>query len=269
MDPYLEDREFWPDLHHRLITAVGDALAPQVAPRYRVRIERHTYLSTEDQPERHTRPDAAVITAPERTAPAGGAAVATVVAPTAAAETIQLPRFDAIHQGYIEIRDGRTHQVVTAIEVLSPTNKLPGSGRAQYLMKRREVTHSLTNLVEIDLLRDGPPMEMEPAPPGHYRIVVSPAWERPAARLYRFDVRSPIPVVPVPLRQSEDEATLAIGELLPGIYDRAYYKLDLDYTQPPPEPPLSPEDAAWVDALLHDKGLRPWPTGTPTAGSLS
>jgi hypothetical protein len=259
MDPYLEEREFWPDLHHSLITAIRDALAPQVAPRYRVRIERRTYLSTEELQERHTRPDAAVITAPERTAPVGGTAIATVVAPTSPAETIQLPSFDEIHQGYIEIRDGRTHEVVTALEVLSPTNKLPGSGRAQYLTKRREVTHSLTNFVEIDLLRYGPPMEMEPAPPSAYRIVVSPAWERPAARLYRFDFRSPIPVIPVPLRQSEDEVTLSIGELLPGIYDRALYELDLDYAQDPPDPPLSPEDAAWIDALLREKGLRPSP----------
>jgi hypothetical protein len=36
MDPYLERRNVWPDVHSALIVATRDTLAPQVAPVYYV-----------------------------------------------------------------------------------------------------------------------------------------------------------------------------------------------------------------------------------------
>lgn len=45
MNPYLESPEMWLEVHHRLITAVAIALQPQIFPKYRVAIEKRTYLS--------------------------------------------------------------------------------------------------------------------------------------------------------------------------------------------------------------------------------
>lgn len=45
MNPYLENSELWPEVHHRLITALAIALQPQLSPNYRVAIEKRTYLS--------------------------------------------------------------------------------------------------------------------------------------------------------------------------------------------------------------------------------
>ena len=46
--------------------------------------------------------------------------------------------------------------VITAIEVLSPTNETrEHDGRALYLQKQEELLHSQTHLIEIDLLRRG------------------------------------------------------------------------------------------------------------------
>jgi hypothetical protein len=42
MDPYLEGHHIWRDVHHRLISAIGDALSPQVAPTYYVAVEQRT-----------------------------------------------------------------------------------------------------------------------------------------------------------------------------------------------------------------------------------
>jgi hypothetical protein len=39
MDPYLERRGQWEDVHTRLIVAIADALAPQVRPTYRGKVE--------------------------------------------------------------------------------------------------------------------------------------------------------------------------------------------------------------------------------------
>ena len=253
MDPYLERRNVWPDVHSALIVATRDTLAPQVAPAYYVAIEERTYIVVLDSAECIGRPDVAIITAPREAQP--GSEVETATAVASVAQTVVLPQFEEVHERYLEIREVQTHAVVTAIEILSPSNKAPGEGRDAYEAKRRQVLSTLTNLVEIDLLRGGKPMEMQPPPQSDYRILVRAGWERPQARLYTCSVRQALPEVPVPLRRGEQEARLPLGTLLADIYARAYYDLRLDYRQPP-EPPLSPLDAAWADALLRTKGLR-------------
>jgi hypothetical protein len=253
MDPYLERRNVWPDVHSALIVATRDALAPQVAPAYYVAIEERTYIVALDSAEFLGRPDVAIITASTEARSVSEAETATAVA--SVAQTVVLPRFEAVRERYLEIRDAQTQAVVTAIEILSPSNKAPGEGRDAYEEKRRQVLSTLTNLVEIDLLQGGKPMEMQPPPQGDYRILVRAGWERPQARLYVCSVRQALPEVPVPLRRGEPEARLPLGKLLADIYARAHYKLRLDYRQLP-EPSLSPLDAAWADALLRTKGLR-------------
>jgi hypothetical protein len=253
MDPYLERRDIWPDVHGAMIVAMRDALAPQVAPAYYVAIEERAYIIAVDTAECIGRPDVAVDTAAGEVRPAAEAD--TEAAVTNLAQTVVLPQFEEVHERYLEIRAVRTHAVVTAIEMLSPSNKVPGQGREAYEEKRRQVLSTLTNLVEIDLLRGGEPMEMQPPPQGDYRILIRVGWERPHARLYAWSVRDAIPGVPVPLRRGEQEARLHLGGLLTEIYDRARYDLRIDYRQLP-EPPLSPPDAAWANELLRAKGLR-------------
>jgi hypothetical protein len=43
MDPYLEHPSAWPNVHHRLITAIADDLAPQLLPKYQVLVEEGIY----------------------------------------------------------------------------------------------------------------------------------------------------------------------------------------------------------------------------------
>jgi hypothetical protein len=40
------------------------------------------------------------------------------------------------------------------------------------------------------------------------------------------------------------------------VYDRARYARRMRYGEPPPEPPLTAETAAWVEARLREQGLR-------------
>ena len=61
---------------------------------------------------------------------------------------------EEIHEAFLKIIDRESRDVVTVIEILSPTNKLPGSaGRQSFEQKRREVMNSPSHWVEIDLLR--------------------------------------------------------------------------------------------------------------------
>ncbi len=179
-----------------------------------------------------------------------------MTAVAASAQTVRLPQFEEIREAYLEVRVVGSHEVVTAIELLSPTNKSAVEGRREYEAKRSQVLHTRTNLVEIDLLRAGEPMEMEPSPERDYRIMVARGWERPYAWIIAFDLHEPVPAVTIPLRQSDAGARLALKEILDAIFDRARYDLRLDYGLPPPPPALSREEAAWVDELLRARGLR-------------
>jgi len=125
------------------------------------------------------------------------------------ATPVTLPLYEQEREDFLQFVDARTHQVVTAIELLSPTSKLPGQGRREYEAKRQEVLLTLTHLVEIDLLRGGQPMEMASVPATGYRVLVSREWDRPQAALYAFTLREAPPTVPVPPRSAMTCASAA------------------------------------------------------------
>jgi len=168
----------------------------------------------------------------------------------------ELPMPEEVRERYLEIRDVTTHEVVTVIEILSPTNKLPGEGRAQYERKRMKVLASLTNLVEIDLIRAGQPFavkaSLDVARSSDYRMIISRSQQRPRADLYLFSLRDPIPDIPIPLRPGETEPVLKLNQILHNLYDQGGYDLAIDYHQPP-APPLPDEDSRWAANLLADQ----------------
>lgn len=84
-----------------------------------------------------------------------------IALPQATPITVTVPMPIEFREGYLEIREIATKQVVTVIEILSPTNKRFGKRRVAYEEKRREVLGSRTHLVEIDLLRSGKPMPIQ------------------------------------------------------------------------------------------------------------
>ena len=113
-----------------------------------------------------------------------------------------------IKQVYLEVRDMETGWVVTAIEILSPVNKRPGESRMSYLQKRQRILGSLTNLVEIDLLRGWQPMPtLDNDIEKDYRVLVSRGTLRPEAELYPFNLQDRLPSFPLPLRPEDKGAT--------------------------------------------------------------
>ena len=254
MNPYLEASQLWPDLHHRLITAIADLLAPQLEPKYIVAIERRVYEVVDETPLLVGLPDVMVqrsTTTPEQT----NTNVATL-SPPAQPITVTVPIPETVRQGYLEIRQVGNNQVITAIEILSPVNKRPGKGRETYEAKRQNVLTSLTHLVEIDLLRQWEPMPiLEPNIQSHYRILVSRRQRRPLADLYAFNLQHSIPTFPLPLLAGDAEPVIDLKALLDLIYDRAVYRLQINYNNEP-VPALTEEDATWADTLLTEQGNR-------------
>ena len=146
MDPYLEQPESWQGFHNSLIAAVALDLAPRLRPRYYVATEERTYLYAPDRSTFIGRPDLNVI-GPMLQEPRASWSVE----PMAGAVRVELPIPDHVREAYLEIRQVGSDEVVTVLEILSPTNKRPGEGRRQYEQKRLSVFGTLTNLVEIDL----------------------------------------------------------------------------------------------------------------------
>lgn len=254
MDPYLEHPQSWPNFHHRLITAIAIDLAPQLRPKYRVVVEEAMYQTQGQDSLLVGIPDVAVQrTAALRQHPAGQAV--TTAIPAQPLE-VELPVPEVIRQGYLEIRDVATSEVVTAIEVLSPANKRPGEGRKTYEAKCQTLLASPTNLVEIDLLRHwDPPMNLPPAVRSHYRILVSASAARPRASLYAFSVVDTIPAFPLPLVPGDLEPIVNLQALVQTIYDQSGYDLVIDYDKDP-IPPLDGEAGVWLDSWLRQQGLR-------------
>ena len=65
MNPYLENPELWPDVHHELIGQIRTALSSALRPHYMARVELRVYIADEDETNRSFRiPDVRI----ERTA---------------------------------------------------------------------------------------------------------------------------------------------------------------------------------------------------------
>lgn len=255
MNPYLEHPELWPGIHHWLIIAIAEALVPPLRPKYRVAVEVRLYEEvTGGQSLSVGIPDVTIKRSPGATSL--GISDVAVAAPKTSPLTVAVPMPLTVRQGYLEVREVATGEVVTAIELLSPTNKRGGKGRRDYESKRMQVLGSLTHLVEIDLLRERKPMPvLNVTVDSDYRILVSRSERRPQADLYAFNLRDSIPSFPLPLQAGDREPFVDLQFLLQQVYDRAGYDLAIDYAREP-VPALSEEDAAWMDALLREKGLR-------------
>jgi hypothetical protein len=251
MDPYLEGG-LWTTVHFSLSAEIVRQLAPRLRPRYLVLPAERFVMETPESvaiTATDMYPDVSVVETRAMAAPTQGATIA--AAPLELATIIPAP----VPHVTIEIRDTANRQLVTAIEVLSPTNKR-GDGRVEYLAKRRRILLSTAHLLEIDLLRQGQRVPMQkPLPPAPYFIFLSRAERRPLTEIWPISLKEPLPVVPVPLLPGDLDVALDLQQAFTLTYDLLGYDLALDYTQPP-EMPLPQAEAAWVETLLRTAGLR-------------
>jgi hypothetical protein len=255
MDPYLE--RHWRDVHQRLIMYLCDTIESALPDDLVVRTEERVYVESDDDGSaRHIGPDARIIEQPTTAAPrlrqaAGGVAVA---------EPLLIPlRDEPVTESYVNITDP-AGQLVTVIEVLSPSNKTPGEGRDLYRQKQRELLLSDVGLVEIDLIRSGPsavmlPESRRPRRSGTtYCVCVKRGWDRLNAEYYPLPLRERLPGIEVPLRRDDRPLVLDLQALVDRAYEKGRYDR-IDYRKPC-VPPLEGEDAAWADELLRAAGKR-------------
>ena len=251
MNPYLEHPELWPGVHHWLIIRIAEFLNPQLIPKYRVAVEVRVYETIGEKSLLVGIPDVTVKSAKSESK----IKMALAEAPLQPI-TVNLPIPETTKQGYLEIKEVATGEVITVIELLSPVNKRVGKGRQSYLNKRQKILGSATNLVEIDLLRSGEQMPMySHGIQTDYRLLVSRSNTRPEANLYAFNLTDKIPSFPLPLKPEDEELIIDLQSLLNQVYEHAAYDLVIDYHQEP-IPALTEDNQNWLEQLLREKRLR-------------
>lgn len=238
MNPYLEHPHTWKDFHETFIPTARAFLAALVRPKYFVSIEENLYI--QDWTENgHSIGIADVAVGRRHDAHGTTAGVATLTPPVRG--QIRVPEAERL--SYLELRNRDDEQLVTVIELLSPTNKR-GRDRDRYLQKRAEILSANVHFVEIDLLRAGPRLPIECLPPCAYYVVVSRADERPDVGIWPVQLRARLPMIPIPLRAPDPDVELDLQDVLNRTYDSAGYE-DYIYRREL-DPPLSPDDDAWA-----------------------
>lgn len=252
MDPFIENQK-WEDFHTSFIAAIRDAIVAAVRPKYVVEVERRIYLETHDPttPVQSFIADAALFKTgrepPQPTEDSDGG-VAVLTETTLEVKTCTIPYIEEHRETFLTIRRGKPSEVVTVIELLSPTNKRQGTdGRQQYIEKSSALLKTKTHFVELDLLRCGERTLISEPPAGDYFAIISRAERRPLVEVYGWRLLSRLPTIPIPLAGADPDVKLDLQQAFTSVYDRAGYDYALDYQQPV-TPALTEAEAARLKA---------------------
>jgi len=249
MDPYLEDQGRWPDFHGRVITYGCDVVSQALPDDYIAQMgEEVRVVSWQEGHDRVMRPDVAIVRQDRSggTEAFGSGMVATL-------EPIAIPfaaAVDEVRDTWIEIRRLPDERLVTAIEILSPTNK-GSSGLTEYLDKRHRLRTQGVNLVEIDLLIAGRRLPMaKPLPPGHFFTIISRAGKSEIGDVYAWSIQRPLPTIPIPLENPDPDVFLDLAEIFALAYQRGRYARLINYDRPL-DLPIHPQDKEWAEQVAR------------------
>src|SRR5207244_1722797 len=122
---------------------------------------------------------------------------------------------------------------------------------------RTALLETRTHVLEIDLLRRGTRVRSlgEP-PPAAYYVYLSRTERRPFTAVWPVLLRERLPTVPIPLLAPDPDVPLDLQATVDDCFALVGYERLLDYTVAPPPPPLSLDDAAWVDETLRAASYR-------------
>jgi Protein of unknown function (DUF4058) len=253
MDPWLEDSEVFPNLHACLITHLQEAINAVLPPGYVATTKTIVWVDDELRRE----PDVSLF---GRDREPNSHATSTMTL-TGLVAIGQAKTSDPWEEPYLEILSTKGKRLVTAVEVLSPSNKRAGdTGRKMYQEKQKEIRLAGVNLVEIDLLRGGSHstilslMQLQKAIGQfdyHISVLVGHSMTYHAAAIRLTDR---LPTIGIPLDPEIPEVKIDLQPLLDRCYDGGRYTELVNYRHPC-DPPLTPEQQMWAEGILRARGL--------------
>jgi len=223
MDPYLEAPFIWPDFHGAFLSSMLEALQPVLPEPYHALLRGREEVGT---------------------------------GPAWLSEATERSTVS-----FLEVREAAEDgKLVLLVELLSPSNKVPGPDREALERRQAEVFASDVHWVEIDLLRVGRRLGGDPRVHLHcrsnafdYVVVVSRSSRRSpdlGLEMYGFTVRDALPVVSLPLLAPDPDVPLDLGAVFRAAYLAGRFQEALRYDGPPPEPPLPEASAEWARSIL-------------------
>ncbi len=260
MDPWLE--RYWEAIHSAYVQLACTQVAAQLPDDLFAEAEESVYVVDPDGDTGKVIPDVGMFGSDRADEDdgmgdivgRGGVAVARPIRILLSAEPARLR-----HVVIRSIAGGEP--LVTAIELISPTNKLKALGRKQYRRKRLAYYDAGASVVEIDLLRAGRPLidvpwdKVDETKLTPYRAVVRRAADVGPleAEYYPMALRDRLPAIRVPLRSGDGDVALDLQLPLDQIYNRGRYDNRIEY-RGALSPPLSPDDAAWAAERIAAAG---------------
>jgi len=258
MNPWLQP--FWRDVHAAFLVYARDQLNAELPSGLQARVDERLAIDADGETFHAYLPDVAITEPWDRpSGPLLGLGGQTVTA----AEPIVVDLGDEVLR-HVEIVDSRAH-VITAIELLSISNKIDSDAALAWRRKREDYLRGGISVVEIDLLRGGswalPSRSLlKPVPEGrvchHAAVTRPPRIQR--CEFYILPLRQRLPAIRVPLRPNEADVALDLQVLVDQCYQGGRYGSVIDYSRPP-EPPLPSDEAAWAEELLRTREAEPEP----------
>ena len=252
MDPYLERGRYFPDFHNSFLIFLKAALQELLPGRYYARTEERIWI---EWPRHCAIPDVSVSRAEWAATPATRGDTATLQAIDLDTELVELAEGEEVREIYLEVLigdPGEQGRLVTAIELLSPSNKAAGSeGREAYLRKQGELLARDVHLIEIDLLRGGAHTTAVPrgqlTRPFDYHVAVRDR-NLPPTRMYSYPIllENKLPRIAVPLLTGAGCVTVDLQPVFDRCYDTGSYRREIDYRTDPVDPPLPEPQRAWA-----------------------
>lgn len=250
MDPFIEG-DLWTSFHALFATHICAQLIPKISPRYVALPEKRYIAVAADDDEASARTTVVEV---HRTG--DGKAMPTPGLTASAPFVLDTIMAEPEPYLWVEIHEARKNRLVTAIEILSPSNKW-GKTREEYLEKRTEYLHSNAHLIEIDLVRQGKRLPFrKPLPPAPYYVLLSRAGQRPTTEVWPIAWEQPLPEIPVPLLPGDPDVPLDLQAVFNRVYTEYRLDLNIDYAKDP-QVAIPPEKSVWVAEMLRKANGKP------------
>ena len=261
MDPFIENED-WQDFHLMLTAEIKRQLAPQLPPHYRLTAELSVKEvtnggdSTGGGPTKGYIPDLGILrdSAAETMEVSAETSTLTLAAPSRHIMSAPSPK-----QRELRIRDTRNNRLVTAIEVLSPSNKY-GDGWVNHRRKVEAYREGQVNVIDIDLLRGGGYSFgivgsgwYAPEEDGH-REAYCVALYTPEGKISVWDIAltDELPRVPVPLTPPDEPVALDLQRAFTELYAYSTYPQREAESLEKISPPLSEEERERLRSYLME-----------------
>jgi len=137
---------------------------------------------------------------------------------------------------YIEIIRRSDEQLVTLLDVVSPSNKMTTAGREAFLSTRQQAKVARASLVEVDFVLQGQPMldySREGLPTWEYAVTVTRASQPERHEIYTATLQKRLPRFRVPLAAWDRDIVLDLQTVFSRCYERANFGGLINYRDAP------------------------------------